>query len=200
MGKHRDKSNKGDVSAPVKFFFTVGVLAVLLFIGIFIYHKIYMGPSPIVDEYVDAFMAKSPSRLFKVMNLEESFFLTPENLDKRLREVAEYEKFTSYSMLPKEDGTTGDDVKKYELHYMEGRLESPFTQVITVKKSDEKFLFIFDRWEIDSSDMIAGDVTIRVPLGAELIVDDIIFRPPSSEDRVKRIRILSWVICSAEYM
>lgn len=173
MGKHRDKSNKGDVSAPVKFFFTVGVLAVLLFIGIFIYHRIYMGPSSIVDEYVDAFMAKSPSRLFKVMNLEESFFLTPENLDKRLREVAEYEKFTSYSMLPKEDGTTGDNVKKYELHYMEGRLESPFTQVITVRKSDENFLFLFDRWQIDPTDMIARDVTIRVPLGAELTVDDI---------------------------
>ena len=72
MGKHRDKSNKGDVSAPVKFFFTVGVLAVLLFIGIFIYHRLYMGPSSVVDEYVDAFMAKSPSRLFKVMNLEEA--------------------------------------------------------------------------------------------------------------------------------
>ena len=173
MAKRSDRREKGDVSAPVKFFFTVGVLAVLLFIGIFLYHKIYMGPSAVMDEYVDAFMAKSPSRLFKVMNLEQSFFLTPENLDRRLRETAEYEKFTSYSMLPVEDETTGDDIKKYELRYMAGRLESPFTQVITLRRKGERFLFLFDKWEIDASDMIAKDVTIRVPLGAKLVIDDI---------------------------
>ena len=184
MAKHRSKEkNKGDVSAPVKFFFTLGVLAVLLFIGIFIYEKLYKGPTSVVDEYVDAFMAKSPSRLFKVMNLEKSFFLTPENLDKRLREIADYDKFTSYSMLPVEDQAVGPDVKEYEIHYLIGRQESPFSQLITVKKSDEKFLFIFDRWKIDSTDMTAKGVTIRVPIGAELVVDDI--KIPESELRRK---------------
>ena len=167
-GKGRKKEEK-QVSGAVKFFFTLGVLAVLLFIGIFIYEKLYRGPSSVVDGYVDAFMAKSPSRIFRQLNLETSLFVTPENLDKLLREKAEYDKITAYSLVPLTE--TADDEKKYEIHYLMGRLESPFSQVITLKKEDERFLYLFDRWKIDNSGLTGSRLTIRVPLGAELTVD-----------------------------
>lgn len=166
--KDREKPQK-EVSKVVKFFFTLFVLAVLALIGIFIYEKIYHGPSAIVDEYVDSFMARSPGRIFRQLNLEQSNFVTPENLDRLLREKADYENITSYSLVPLTQ--INDDEKQYEIHYMMGRLESPFSQVITLKKEDEKFLFLFDRWRIDSADLTGTRITIRVPLGAELTVD-----------------------------
>ena len=167
-GKGRQKEEK-QVSGVVKFFFTLGVLAVLLFIGIFIYEKLYCGPSSVIDEYVDAFMAKSPSRVFRQLKLEPSLFVTPENLDKLLREKAEYDKITAYSLVPLTE--TEDGVKKYEIHYLMGRLESPFSQVITLKRSDDRFLYLFERWQIDNSGLTCSRITIRVPLGAELTVD-----------------------------
>ncbi|MBR6229199.1 MAG: hypothetical protein IKQ97_05630 [Eubacterium sp.] len=121
--KDREKPQK-EVSKVVKFFFTLFVLAVLALIGIFIYEKIYHGPSAIVDEYVDSFMARSPGRIFRQLNLEQSNFVTPENLDRLLREKADYENITSYSLVPLTQ--INDDEKQYEIHYMMGRLESPF--------------------------------------------------------------------------
>ncbi len=162
------RKRKKDVSPVVKFFFTIGVLAVLLFIGVFLYDRIYNNPMDVVDEYIDAFMAKSPSRIFRTMNLEMTNFLTPDNLDTLLEEKANYHDITSYSLVrERNDG----DEKQFKINYMVGRQESPFSQTLILKKSDEKKLFILDKWYIDSSDLVGREISIRVPAGAKLTVD-----------------------------
>ncbi|MBO4395736.1 MAG: hypothetical protein J5819_05265 [Eubacterium sp.] len=171
MASEKRKKDKGrkDVSPVVKFFFTIGVLAVLLFIGVFLYDRIYNNPMNVVDEYIDAFMAKSPSRIFRTMDLKMTNFITPDNLDTLLEERANYHEITSYSLV-REHVDNGDE-RRYKISYMVGRQESPFSQELILKKSDEKKLFILDNWYIDSSDLVGHGISIRVPTGARITVD-----------------------------
>ncbi|MEE3466821.1 MAG: hypothetical protein VZQ83_00115 [Eubacterium sp.] len=159
-----------DVSTLVKFFFTLGVLAVLLFIGIYFYARVNNSPTAVVDEYVSGFMAKSPSRIFRTLNLKNTRFVTPDTLDTLLESIADYDKITAYSLV-KESEEEGKVT--YKVNYMMGRLESPFSQVLTLKQTDEPYLFFFKKWVIDSTDLVASRVAIRVPAGASLRVDGV---------------------------
>ncbi len=168
-----------DVSALVKVFFTLGVLAVLLFIGLYIYARVNNSPSAVVDEYVSGFMAKSPSRIFRTLNLANTKFVTPDKLDTLLESIADYDKITSYSLVK-----TGEEEGKvsYQINYMMGRLESPFSQTLTLRETDETYLLFFNKWVIDSSSFIASQVTLRVPVGATLRVDDV----PLSKGQIRK--------------
>ena len=180
MAAKRNKSKQvKDVSALVKIFFTLGVLAVLLFIGLYIYARLNNSPSAVVDEYVSGFMAKSPSRMFRALNLTNSQFVTPERLDTLFENIADYDKITSYSLVK-----TGEEADKthYKVNYMMGRMESPFSQTLTLRQTDETYLLFFKKWVIDSTDLIASQVTIRVPAGTKLKVDDVSL----TEDRIRK--------------
>ena len=171
MAAEKKKSKQvKDVSALVKFFFTLGVLAILLFIGVFVYERINNTPRAVVDEYVDGFMAKSPSRLFRTLNLKNTRFITPDRLDTLLKDIAEYDKITSYSLVKEEE--KGNRCI-YRINYMTGRIQSPCSQVLTLKQSDEDYLLFQKKWAIDGSDLLAGHVTFRVPLDATIKVDDV---------------------------
>ncbi len=180
MAKQQGKKvRKGDVSPIVKVFFTLGVLAIILFIGLFIYARINFSASAVMDEYVESFMRKSPSRIFHTLNLQTSTFITSENLDTLLVNKADYQKITAYSLVKVEETS---ERCRYRVSYMVGRLTSDFVQELTLKKYDDRFMGIFDRWYIDSSDLVAYNVTVRVPLGASIYVDGI--RLP--EDKLRK--------------
>ena len=168
-GKNRKNGKQTkDVSALVKVFFTLGVLTILLFIGMFVYAKLNNTPRAVVDEYLDGFLAKSPSRVFRTLGLKQSLFVTPDKLDALLKEMAEYDKITSYSLEKLDEN---DSFCHYRIEYMNGRVKNPFSQALTLKQSDEDYLLFFNKWVIDSSELMATGVTFRVPLGAKLRVD-----------------------------
>lgn len=164
------KKKNGDVSTGVKILFTLAVLAALFVSGTYIYARINNSATSVVDEYVRSFTAGSPSRIFRTLNLKNTRFVTADNLDKLLKDIADYDKITSYSLVRLDES---DDVCHYQVTYMIGRTESDFKQVLTLKKTDENYLFFFKKWGIDSADLIASKVAISVPVGAELSVDGV---------------------------
>lgn len=164
------KKKNGDVSTGVKILFTLAVLAALFVIGTFIYSRIYYSATTVVDEYVRSFTAKSPGKIFRTLNLKNTRFITSDNLDKLLKDIADYDNITSYSLVKLDES---DDVCHYQVKYMVGRMESDFSQVLTLKKSDDTYMLFFRKWCIDSADLIASKVAISVPLGAELTVDGV---------------------------
>ena len=168
--KNQINRKNRDVSTGVKLLFTLVVLAALFVIGAYVYARLTNSPTKVVDEYVRSFTAKSPSRVFRTLNLKNTRFITSDNLDRLLTEVAEYDKITSYSLVKLDES---DDVCHYQVKYMVGRMESDFSQVLTLKKTDESYMIFFKKWSIDSADLVAKKVTISVPLGAELSVDGI---------------------------
>ena len=172
-----------DVSTLVKFFFTLGVLAVLLFIGLYFYARLHNSPTAVADEYVSGFMAKSPSRLFRSLNLKNTKFITPDKLDTLLEEIADYDTITSYSLVKLSEE---ENLVYYQVKYMMGRIQSPFSQVLTLRKTNEKYLYFFDKWVIDSSDLVASHVTLRVPLNATLKVDDVTMTPEQIRKKTMR--------------
>ncbi len=168
--KKQLKEKKGDVSTGAKILFTLVVLAALFVIGAYIYGKMNNSATEVVDEYVRNFTARNPSRVFRTLNLKNTRFITADNLDKLLKDVAEYDKITSYSLVKLDES---DDVCHYQVKYMVGRQESDFSQILTLKKTDESYLLFFKKWSIDSADLVASKVSISVPLGAELTVDGV---------------------------
>lgn len=164
------KKKNGDVSTGVKILFTLVVLAALFVIGTYVYSRLNNSATTVVDEYVRSFTARNPGRVFRTLNLKNTRFITADNLDKLLRDVAEYDKITSYSLVKLDES---DDVCHYQVKYMVGRQESDFSQILTLKKTDESYLVFFKKWGIDSADLVASRVSVSVPLGAELTVDGV---------------------------
>lgn len=182
MAKDVRKKRKKGAGPVVKVFFTLGVIAILLFAGLFLYAKIMYSPSHVVDRYVDAFMAQSPNRIFDALELKETSFVTPEKLDELLTRIADYHSITSYSMVPVEEEETADK-RCYRITYLRGREKSPFEQKITLKRSDRKAFFLFEKWEISQSGLTAEDALLTVPCDTAPVLDGIAV---TEQERVSR--------------
>ena len=165
------KTKKKNRTIPlfVKWIIVLVFLLVIAFSVFYVYMKQQSNPNHIVQQYVETFLSKDTSALFQELKFTEGAFTTPETLRASLEELYKYSTLTSYSLVQYE--TSSPDTIPYGIQYGNNSRGDAFNQTLTLKKSSEKRYFLFDKWEIDTSELLARNCTLGAPAGATVYMD-----------------------------
>ncbi|MCH5251534.1 MAG: hypothetical protein J1F22_01055 [Lachnospiraceae bacterium] len=169
---------KRKMPLSIKWLFFLFILSGIAFMVFYFYMHRQTNPNRIVRQYVETFMSKDTSALFNQLGFTESAFSTPETLKTSLEELHKYSTLTSYSLVQYE--STNPDLIQYSIEYGNNSRGGTFNQTLTLKKSPNKLYFLFDNWEIDTTDFVAKDCSLGVPAGATVYMDSKELTPDSA--------------------
>lgn len=154
------------------------ILVLFLFVVIFGYQ--YLGtkysPENVTKNYMDAIVHKNANQIMEYLTLEKDrTFVPKKKLLKTIEDTLEEIKIENYKISDityKKDKLNAEVTVQYT---MEGSISSLNETIHLVKRKD-KFLGIFDRWEVNEDNtetFIVKEYRIRVPVGSKVTVDEI---------------------------
>ena len=145
----------------------IGVVA-LLTAAYFIISAMFK-PEKVALKYFKAFTSKDADAIYNTLKLEDSKFVSKKILKEAIGNDDEIE-LENYSVDEVEkDG----QITTVVIKYVEKGETKERTKTIRLAKSSEKQWLIFDKWVVDTSDIIAKDVTVSVPKDSTLKINGI---------------------------
>ena len=149
----------------------IAALVVTAFLTFFIYMKQMTKPTRLVDRYVSTFMSKDSDSLFDLIGFETGTFITKDAFAKSMEECHQYSSITTYSLVP--GNSQGDNQMQYNLSFWDDNHNNPYNQTLLLNLSSSRLYFLFDQWEIDTTEFLAKNCSLAVPTGATVTVDGI---------------------------
>ena len=149
----------------------IAALVVTAFLTFFIYMKQMTKPTRLVDRYVSTFMSKDSDSLFDLIGFETGTFITKDAFAKSMEECHQYSSITTYSLVP--GNSPGDNQMQYNLSFWDDNHNNPYNQTLLLNLSSSRLYFLFDQWEIDTTEFLAKNCSLAVPTGATVTVDGI---------------------------
>ena len=145
----------------------IGVVA-LLTAAYFIISAMFK-PEKVALKYFKAFTSKDADAIYNTLKLEDSKFVSKKILKEAIGNDDEIE-LENYSVDEVEkDG----QITTVVIKYVEKGETKERTKTIRLAKSSEKQWLIFDKWVVDTSDIIAKDVKVSVPKDSTLKINGI---------------------------
>ena len=126
-------------------------------------------PEKVALKYFKAFTSKDADAIYNTLKLEDSKFVSKKLLKEAIENDDEIE-LENYSVDEVEkDG----QITTVVIKYVEKGETKERTKTIRLAKSSEKQWLIFDKWVVDTSDIIAKDVTVSVPKDSTVKINGI---------------------------
>lgn len=163
---------KRRVPIPVKCLLALFILILICGIIFTVYMKQQTDPDRIADQYVSVYMSKDASALFRFLGIKKTSFINEESFSRSLEECHKYSSITTYGLTKYSDPAAPDQVQ-YNIEYRYGAHSSPYTQTLTLKKTEPPLYLFFDNWKIDYSEYIAHGCSVQIPAGATVSIDDV---------------------------
>ncbi|MBO5486665.1 MAG: hypothetical protein J5988_07030 [Eubacterium sp.] len=174
MSKKTSSQNPPKKKKHSKLKWTIIIIAALVvtaFLTFFIYMKQMTKPTRLVDRYVSTFMSKDSDSLFDLIGFETGTFITKDAFAKSMEECHQYSSITTYSLVP--GNSQGDNQMQYNLSFWDDNHNNPYNQTLLLNLSSSRLYFLFDQWEIDTTEFLAKNCSLAVPTGATVTVDGI---------------------------
>lgn len=146
------------------------VMIVLLLILAYKNAGTYFGAGEVAERYFLANANGDWSRAYQMLELDESDFVKEKDYEKMAAKDS-LPKITTYTvgeidaLSGKELGTTVD------IRYRSKGDSMDSTYTVSLNKQPGKKFLLFDDWKVSTDDIIAKDVTVRVPQDAKVILD-----------------------------
>ena len=170
--KKTEKVAKKPISKGTKILVGSVAAVVAILVGAYIYLGSVFTPEKIAIKYFKAYANKDADKIYKIVKLDESEFVSKKLLKEALKndekiELENYkiEKNPTKTQLEKALGVkVKEDLSKtITIKYVKkGSSKEYYKNITLVKSKHKKFLF-FDNWVVDSSDLVANDYTFSVP-------------------------------------
>ena len=168
----KNKKNKKKINIKVLIRqLALSVLYLLIFagIGIFLaYNSIYGNPDKTVELAYGCFEGSNWGKLYDISVVEESKLVNLTTFTNAMNnQLEEVDVNTIEQAGVKED----EDVTIIDISYVKGE-EKEKTSIKLIKSDEKKYMF-FPVWKVDLSELIATNVTIKVPYGYTATIDGI---------------------------
>mgnify|MGYP002624838811 CR=1 FL=1 len=151
---------------------TIGIVAVVavILIGVYMFIGSTLKPEKIALKYFKAYANKDANALVSTISLEESDFVSK----KLLKESLKDEDKISLANYSAEKEEKNDNLStSVTIKYVEKGSSKEKTKTVRLTKNKKKKWLFFDNWTVDSSELIAKDYTITVPVGSTLKIDGV---------------------------
>lgn len=149
------------------------VVVAALFFGIG--HMKY-GAESIAERYLAAYADQDWHTMYTLLDLPEGSFMS-ESQFAELMAKEDAPSLSNYTIQPK-PGADTSVTQDFEIEYAASG-EDVATMDLTLVCDGDKELFVFDKWRVSSSAVLAKDYPIWVPDGAQVTVDGVELTAPS---------------------
>lgn len=165
------KTAKKRHSVWIKWLIFVFAILLTVFLAWYLYMKEQTKASRLAEDYVSVFMSKDSGALFDFIGFQPDTFITKDSFQKSMEECHKYSSLTSYSLIQYNSGR--ENQMQYNLKFWDNNHNNPYSQTLLLNLSSSRLYFLFEQWEIDTTEYLAKNCTLDVPAGASVTVDGI---------------------------
>lgn len=156
------------------------VLLVLIAAGVALYNAglKMTGPEKVASDYFATLRARDWSGAYSYLNVTENEFLNRSNFVKAMQKQ-DIPKIVNYSVSSEKSGSNledrnaaGDLSETVFIQYTTQENPTPQTASVVLIKQPGKQYLIFDSWKVSPVDFITPELTVTVPKGATVFLDN----------------------------
>ena len=165
------------MSTKTKVIIGLVVAIVAVFIGGYMFISNSLKPEKVATKYFKAYVNGDADAVYKALDLEDSEFVSKELLEETLKnDSIEVE---NYSV---DDVDKGDLTTTVTIKYVKEGSSKERTKTIYLSKDSKKKWLLFDKWNVDASDLIAHDYLLSVPKNTTIKIGDVKLKAKYKKD------------------
>ena len=173
-------NNKSNITATkrksiplkIKVGIIVACVVVALITSLYIVGNNLSSPKKVAEKYMQSQLDKDWEKAYNYLAIEESDFIT-KDLYLKLKSQESNDEITSYTI--EDDGDYDNKALEQfiNVNYKVKGSSNSQKKILTLVKEDDKFLFFFDKWKVESKDQIQQNYSVYVPNGTKAYLDGV---------------------------